>query len=98
MAGSQAGHELTEGAPHPAQGRGRSNLIGDYGNLDSQQVNPATEAGKSKKPSGSAPEIPLAWPSGAGFAEYSIHCCNALNRRADRVGKAFKAEALSGIP
>jgi hypothetical protein len=68
-------------------------LIGNYGNFDSQYVNPAT-----KKPSVATPEIPLAWPSGAGFTENSIYLCDTYNRRAVRVDKAFKAEASCGIP
>jgi hypothetical protein len=73
-------------------------LIGNYGNFDSQYVNLATEAGRSKKPSVATPEIPLAWPSGAGFSENSIYLCDTYNRRAVRVDKAFKAEASCGIP
>ena len=73
-------------------------LIGNYGNFDSQYVNPATEAGRSKKPSVATPEIPLAWPSGAGFTENSIYLCDTYNRRAVRVDKAFKAEASCGVP
>lgn len=72
--------------------------IGNYGNFDSQYVNPATEAGKSKKPSVAVPEIPLAWPSGAGFTENSIYLCDTYNRRAVRVDKTFKSEAACAIP
>src|SRR6185295_12095880 len=37
--------------------------IGNYGNFDSQYVNPATDAGRSGKPTVALPEIPVAWPS-----------------------------------
>jgi hypothetical protein len=72
--------------------------IGSYGNFDSQYVNPATEEGKAKKAAVSTPEIPLAWPSGAGFSENSIYLCDTYNRRAVRVDKTFKAEAACAIP
>jgi hypothetical protein len=72
--------------------------IGNYGNFDSQYLNPATEAGRSKKPSVATPEIPLAWPSGAGFTENSIYVCDTYNRRVVRVDKTWKAEATCPIP
>jgi len=72
--------------------------IGNYGNFDSQYVNPAGDAGKSKKPTVATPGIPLAWPSGAGFTENSIYLCDTYNRRAVRVDKTFKSEATCAIP
>jgi hypothetical protein len=61
-------------------------------------VNPAAEGGKSKAPTVAVPEIPLAWPSGAGFTENSIYLCDTYNRRLVRVDKSFKAEATRAVP
>jgi hypothetical protein len=70
-------------------------VIGNYGNFDSQYV---AEGGKSKTPTVAIPEIPLAWPSGAGFTENSVYLCDTYNRRVVRVDKTFKAEALRPVP
>lgn len=67
--------------------------LGGYGNFDSQYVNPNTDAGKQKKPTIASPEIPLAWPTGAGFSENHIYLNDTYNRRVVRVDKAFGAEA-----
>jgi hypothetical protein len=69
--------------------------IGNYGNFDSQYV---AEGAKSKTPTVTVPEIPLAWPSGAGFTENSVYLCDTYNRRVVRVDKTFKAEALRPVP
>lgn len=72
--------------------------IGNYGNFDSQYVNPASDAGRAGKPTVALPEIPVAWPSGAGFTENSIYLCDTYNRRVVRVDKTFRAEASCAIP
>ncbi|MCW8130489.1 MAG: hypothetical protein KIS92_09090 [Planctomycetota bacterium] len=71
--------------------------LGAYGNFDSQYVNPNTEAGKQKKPTIASPEIPLAWPTGAGVSENHIYINDTYNRRIVRVDKAFSAEALADV-
>jgi hypothetical protein len=71
------------------------NLIlefGKYGNFDSQFVNPNTDAGKQKKPSVASPEIPMGWPTGAGFSENHLYVNDTYNRRAMRLDKVFSAE------
>ena len=72
--------------------------LGHYGNFDSQYVNPNTEAGKAKKPTIATPDIPVSWPSGAGFTENALYLCDTYNRRAVRVDKTFQAEKTSPIP
>jgi hypothetical protein len=74
------------------------NLIlefGKYGNFDSQFVNPF-EADEKKKgrPAVAVPEIPLAWPTGAGFSEERIYVNDTYNRRVVRVDKKYAAEEL----
>ncbi|MBI3828626.1 MAG: SMP-30/gluconolactonase/LRE family protein [Planctomycetes bacterium] len=71
------------------------NLIlefGKYGNFDSQFVNPNTDTGKQKKPTVAAPEIPMGWPTGAGFSENHVYVNDTYNRRAMRLDKTFSAE------
>jgi len=66
--------------------------FGQYGNFDSQYVPP-----KSDKPLVAAPEIPLAWPTGAGFSERSIYVNDTYNRRIVRTDKTFAAEETCPI-
>jgi len=76
------------------------NLIlefGKYGNFDSQFVNENTEAGKAKKPAVAVPEIPMAWPTGAGFTSKALYVCDAYNRRVLRVEPTWKAEAFCDL-
>ncbi|HOX06498.1 MAG TPA: hypothetical protein PK280_08865 [Planctomycetota bacterium] len=71
------------------------NLIlefGKYGNFDTQFVNENTEAGKAKKPTVAVPDIPLCWPTGAGFTAKAFYVCDTYNRRAVRAEATFKAE------
>jgi len=83
--------------------------FGKYGNFDSQYVNPNTEAGgstgsppealssskgKAGKPTVAVPEIPLAWPTGAGFSEEHIYVNDTQHRRALRLDMAWAAEAV----
>lgn len=53
--------------------------FGGYGNFDSQY------AGQDGKPRVAVPAIPLAWPTGAGFAKDHIYVNDTYNRRAVRV-------------
>jgi len=66
--------------------------FGKYGNFDSQYVNPNTEAGKAGKPTVAVPEIPLAWPTGAGFSEGRVYVLDTYGRRIVRVDQTFAAE------
>jgi hypothetical protein len=71
------------------------NLIiefGKYGNFDSLYVNPNTEAGKGKKPTVAVPEIPMAWPTCAGFSAKAFYVVDTYNRRALRIDPVWKAE------
>lgn len=73
------------------------NLIlefGKYGNFDAQYVNPNTSEGKQNKPAAGHPEIPMAWPTGAGFTENSLYVMDTYNRRALRVDAVYAAEAV----
>ena len=68
------------------------NLIcefGKYGNFDSQYVPPDSKDGK---PLLATPEIPLAWPTCAGFSEKSVYVCDTYNRRVLRADFTWKAE------
>ncbi|MFI5379544.1 MAG: hypothetical protein ACHRHE_09620 [Tepidisphaerales bacterium] len=72
------------------------NLImefGKYGNFDSQYVRPF-EAGQQQqgKPIVAVPEIPLAWPTGAGFSEEHIYVNDTYNRRVIRADLTWNAE------
>ncbi|MBI3828627.1 MAG: hypothetical protein HY291_03870 [Planctomycetes bacterium] len=71
--------------------------LGSYGNFDSQYVNPNNEAGKQNKAAVAQPEIPLAWPSGAGFSENHLYLNDTYNRRVVRVDKTFAAEVLADV-
>lgn len=76
------------------------NLIlefGKYGNFDSQYVNPNTEAGKAGKPTVAVPEIPMAWPTGAGFSEGHLYVNDTYNRRVVRTDLTWKGEETVAI-
>jgi DNA-binding beta-propeller fold protein YncE len=76
------------------------NLIaefGKYGNFDSQYVNPNTDAGKAGKPTVAVPEIPMAWPTGAGFSEDHIYVNDTQNRRAMRLDTTWKFESIVAV-
>jgi hypothetical protein len=71
------------------------NLIlefGKYGNFDSQFVNPAAEGDKKGKPVVACPDIPLAWPTGAGFSESHVYVNDTYSRRTLRVDLTWKVE------
>ena len=73
------------------------NLIlefGKYGNFDSLYLNPNIEAGKQKVPTLAVPEIPLAWPTCAGFSAKALYVLDTYNRRVLRIETTFKAEEL----
>jgi sugar lactone lactonase YvrE len=66
--------------------------FGKYGNFDSLFVNPNTEAGRAGKPAVAGPEIPLAWPTCAGFSERAIYVLDTYTRRVVRMDPTWKAE------
>jgi hypothetical protein len=77
-----------------------NNLIvefGKYGNLDSQYVNPNTEAGKAGKPTVAVPEIPLAWPTGAGASEEHVYVNDSYNNRAVRADFTWQADETCDV-
>jgi len=63
--------------------------FGKYGNFDSQYVPPDAKDGK---PVIGTPEIPMCWPTGAGFTEKAVYVCDTYNRRVVRVDFTWKAE------
>ncbi|MCY3018077.1 MAG: hypothetical protein NTW87_03475 [Planctomycetota bacterium] len=63
--------------------------FGKYGNFDSQYVPPDAKDGK---PVIGTPEIPMCWPTGAGFTEKAIYVCDTYNRRVVRADFTWKAE------
>ena len=66
--------------------------FGKYGNFDSQFVNPAdTDPTKKGKRMVAVPEIPLAWPTGAGFSERALYVLDTYNRRAVRADVTWVA-------
>ncbi len=76
------------------------NLIlefGKYGNFDAQYSNPNTTSGSPSKAASGQPEIPMAWPTGAGFTENHIYVMDTYNRRAMRVDLTWKAEKICGV-
>ena len=68
--------------------------IGKYGNFDSQYVDPDA---KDAKPLVATPEIPLAWPTGAGFTEKAVYICDTFNRRVVRADFTWKAEETCAV-
>ncbi len=65
--------------------------IGKYGNFDSQYVAPDA---KDAKPVVAAPDIPMCWPTGAGFTEKAVYVCDTYNRRVVRADFTWKAEEV----
>ncbi len=63
--------------------------IGRYGNFDSQYVQPDAKDGK---PIIAVPDIPMCWPTGAGFTEKAVYVCDTYNRRVVRADFTWKAE------
>jgi hypothetical protein len=68
--------------------------FGKYGNFDSQYVPPDS---KDSKPLISTPDIPLAWPVGAGFTEKAVYVSDNYNRRIVRADMTWKAEEACAI-
>jgi len=66
--------------------------FGKYGNFDSQYVNPNTKDGKEGKVSVAIPEIPLAWPDGAGITDKHIYVLDVYSRRVVRADLTWLAE------
>ncbi|MHC4914306.1 MAG: hypothetical protein ACYTGB_02355 [Planctomycetota bacterium] len=71
--------------------------FGKYGNFDSLYVNPNIEAGQQKKPTVAVPEIPMAWPTCAGFSRKALYVLDTYNRRVLRVARTWGAEAEVGV-
>jgi hypothetical protein len=74
------------------------NLIqefGKYGNFDAQYTPCDANTGNQSKPTLTRPEIPLAWPTGAGLSEDHIYVNDTYARRVVRVDKAYAAEAFA---
>ncbi len=71
--------------------------FGKYGNFDSQYVNPAADGARKGKPIVATPEIPLAWPTGAGFSEGHIYVNDTYSRRAVRADVTWKVEEVVGV-
>jgi hypothetical protein len=68
--------------------------FGKYGNFDSQYVPPDAKDGK---PHIATPDIPMAWPVGAGFTEKAIYVADNYNRRVVRADMTWKAEESCAI-
>jgi len=68
--------------------------IGRYGNFDSQYVPPDAPDGK---PLVQAPDIPLTWPSGAGFGRDCVYVNDTYSRRVVRADFTFAAEATCAV-
>ena len=68
--------------------------FGKYGNFDSLYVNPNTKAGKAGKPTVAVPDIPLAWPTCAGFTEKAFYVLDTYSRRAVRAEPTYAAKAI----
>lgn len=72
------------------------NLIsefGAYGNFDSRFA-----AGKDDKPAVVVPEIPLGWPTGAGFSAKHLYVNDTYNRRAVQLDYVWKEDVTRPIP
>lgn len=69
-------------------------LIGKYGNFDSQYVPPDSQDGK---PLIATPDIPLCWPTGAGFTEKAVYICDTYNRRVVRADLTWQAEEIHEV-
>ena len=69
--------------------------IGRYGNFDSQYVPPGSADGE---PLVAVPDIPLAWPTGAGFGPASLYINDTYSRRVVRADLSWQAEATCPVP
>jgi len=72
--------------------------IGRYGNFDSRYVNPHSAEGKKGKPTVTVPDIPLAWPTGAGLSEDHLYVNDTYARRVVRVDRTFAVEETCEVP
>jgi len=70
--------------------------FGKYGNFDSQYINTNIEK-NNKTPTVSVPEIPLAWPTGAGFTKDHVYVLDTYARRAVRLNNTYDLEAICEI-
>jgi hypothetical protein len=52
---------------------------------------------KDGKPIVAAPDIPMCWPTGAGFTEKAVYVCDTYNRRVVRADFTWKAEETCTI-
>jgi DNA-binding beta-propeller fold protein YncE len=68
--------------------------FGRYGNFDSQYAPPGIADGK---PIVATPDIPLCWPTGAGFTEKAIYVCDTYNRRVVRADMTWKSQQTCPI-
>jgi len=68
--------------------------IGRYGNFDSQYV---PQDAPDAKPLVGVPEIPLTWPTGAGFGPKSLYINDTYSRRVVRADLTWQAEATCAI-
>jgi hypothetical protein len=66
--------------------------LGKYGNFDSQYVNANLPERKDGKPTVATPEIPLAWPDGAGLSENHIYILDVYARRVVRADLTWQVE------
>lgn len=65
--------------------------FGKYGNFDSQYENINLSGSDKRQTAG--PEIPLAWPTCAGFSANHIYVNDTYNRRVVRVDVSYAAQA-----
>jgi len=68
--------------------------VGRYGNFDSQFV---PEGSKQRKPLVAVPDVPLAWPTGAGWSEKHLYINDTYSRRAVRVDLTYTAEEVCQV-
>jgi len=68
--------------------------FGSYGNFDSQYTPLPATAGQ---PLVAVPEIPLAWPTGAGFGADHIYVNDTYNRRVVQVRKQYSIELITSV-
>lgn len=71
--------------------------FGQYGNFDSQYVNPNTKAGQAGGPTVTAPGIPLAWPDGAGITDRHIYVLDVYSRRVVRTDLNWQTEEVCPV-
>ncbi len=70
--------------------------LGRYGNFDSQWVRSAPGGGTAR-PAVAVPDIPLAWPTGAGFSEAAMYVLDTYGRRVVRALLTAAAEETCAV-